>query len=239
MEESHQHVLCGGGQPAAVWSRKWSQCSQPLLGGRGAVQSHPKRGGLPLSEYKDWGYSARDSSASRNKLSHSLSEKTDNLLKITWDFASPIQSLNLLAAASGMSQSQLRQFPEWNRVGVNPTDLLPNGKKNGNLKKKKNQSNSIYRPRLLYWRAQVSPRASAQFWVGWSFLLFSGGHSHQHCGLTCLFCQRWAIFFTSRGRLSPFTQPRVAPASLSFLPEVLRVAGQIGYLSLSSSISNI
>ena len=42
-----------------------------------------------------------------------------------------------------MSQSQLREFPEWNRVGVNPTDLLPNGKKNGNLKKKKTKTKVI------------------------------------------------------------------------------------------------
>ena len=176
--ERGSQLQCGPVNGASVPSHFWGV-------GRGAVQSHPKRGGLPLSGHKDWVYPARGSSASRNKLSHSLSEKTDNLLKITRDFASSIQSLNLLAAASGISQSQLRQFPEWNRVGVNSTDLLPNGKKNGNLKKK---------TEVIVFTGQdcftEGPECLPEFPPnsGLDGVSACSQEQHQLCGLTCLFC---------------------------------------------------
>lgn len=62
-----------------------------------------------------------------------LEQVAPQYVKLTRAFANRIQPLNLLAAASKASQSQMRQFPESDRVSINPTDLLPNRKKKDNF----------------------------------------------------------------------------------------------------------
>lgn len=82
-----------------------------------SVWSRPKRGGLTWSGCRGWLYWARDSSASRNKLWHCLSGKTDNLLKIARAFANPIHSLltfwQLLQERHRASWDSFQSVTEW------------------------------------------------------------------------------------------------------------------------------
>ena len=124
-------VLCRGRAGSCDAAREWSQCSGPLPPGSCAESTQAGR--LDLILGRGWALPGQGLSAARNGHCIVLLGR-HNFVKITQAFASPIQPLNLLEAASGASQSQLRHFPECDRVGTNPTDLLPNRNKNGDLK---------------------------------------------------------------------------------------------------------